>query len=191
MNFEIKKIGLFGGSFDPVHIGHLLLARDAAEELGLERVILLPAFLSPHKLDSRPAAPAHRLAMLRAAVESDALFEVDDRELRKGGVSFTINTVREFREEFPDAELFYFIGEDNVEALPTWVEIEELKQLVRFVVMSRGQQANGAESFPRISRGVDISSTEIRNRVAAGRSIRYLVPEKVESLIKSLSLYAG
>lgn len=182
------RIGLYGGSFDPVHLGHLILAREAAEQLGLNRVIFLPAQLSPHKLDRPPADADSRVAVLRAATEGEDLFSVDDREVRRGGVSFTIDTVRELLSEHPGCELFYFIGDDNLAELHTWKEIDALRGLVQFVVLGRGGTSPHDE-FPVIQRRIDISSTDIRNRVARGLSIRYLVPEKAELMIIQRKLY--
>lgn len=182
------RIGLYGGSFDPIHFGHLILAREARERLGLTKVVFIPAWQSPHKLDRVPTPAEARLAMVRAAVEGEEGFEVDDLEIRRGGVSFTIQTVREYRERFPEAEFFYFIGGDNVRDLSTWVEIEELRRLVSFVVLSRGAEAAESE-FPLIERRVDISSSEIRNRIARGLSVRYLLPARTCVEITKLKLY--
>jgi nicotinate-nucleotide adenylyltransferase len=170
------KLGLYGGSFDPVHNGHLLLARDALEILGLERVFFLPAARSPHKLHREPLPGEVRLKLLRCATAGEPGFEVDDRELRRAGISYTINTVREFRSEYPDAELYYFIGDDNLRELHTWKDIDELRHLVRFVVFARIGVAIPPE-FIVVRRQVAISSTEVRERLERGASIRYLVPD--------------
>ncbi len=192
-----ERIGLYGGSFDPVHLGHLIVARDALEQLGLARMVFIPAAISPHKLGRAPGASGEeRLAMLEAAVEGEARFSVDGRELGRAGPSYTVDTIRELRAELSaGTELFYLIGEDNVPALDTWHRIEELRALVQFVVCHRhapwvGRAADAhAHGFPTVERWVDISSTEIRNRVAAGRSIRYLVPEDVQEIIDARQLY--
>ncbi len=181
-------IGIFGGSFDPIHVGHLILAREAKERLGLGRVIFVPAAISPHKLHRRPAPAAARLEILRAAIQGEAGFECDDLELGREGPSFTIDTVRVMRARFPAEELFYFIGADNVAKLDTWAEIGTLRALVRFVVLDRGAGGAGGE-FPRLSRQLDVSSTEVRNRVARGESIRYLLPEAACEVIYRNGLY--
>ncbi len=183
-----RKIGLYGGTFDPVHLGHLILARTALETLGLDRVLLIPNIISPHKQASRPTPPELRLAMLEAAVEGEPGLAVSDVELRRGGTSFTIDTVTHVRERESEGEIFYLLGADNLSALPTWHRIEELRQLVRFVVFTRDDGPTRGE-FPEISRRIDISATEIRERVAKGLSIRYLVPDKVRSIIAQHRLY--
>lgn len=183
------RIGLYGGSFDPIHHGHLILAREAREQLGLDRVVFLPARLSPHKLD-RPPAPAEvRWAMLLAALQEEEGLVADDRELRRPGPSFAIETVREFAREFPGAEIFYLIGVDNVAELHTWKESSVLLQAARFVVLDRSGSAP-PHPWPTISRRVEISSTEIRNRVAQGRSVRYLLPEMSRQILLQHALYA-
>jgi len=184
----LSKIGLYGGTFDPVHHGHLILAREAREQLGLDRVILIPAGVSPHKLDRPPAPPEIRAAMVEASVAEEEGLDWDDCEIRREGPSFAIDTVRQMMTRFPGAKIFYLIGSDNLPALDTWKEIDELRELVRFVVLDRG--AGAVEGgFPQIRRQVDVSSTDIRNRIATGRSVRYLVPEPVCSLISRHRLY--
>jgi nicotinate-nucleotide adenylyltransferase len=188
MRAVAQKTGLFGGSFDPIHVGHLILAREAREQLGLDRVIFIPAGISPHKLDREPAPAELRLAMVRAAVAGEPGFEVEDCELRREGPSYTIATVRTMRERYPDDAFFYFIGEDNVAKLDTWFEIEELRRLVRFVVLARAVGGSSG-GFLRVCRQIEVSSTEVRNRVARGESIRYLLPEEACEIISRSGLY--
>lgn len=183
-----RRTGLFGGSFDPIHVGHLILAREAREQLGLDRVVFIPARISPHKLSRDPAPGALRLAMVRAAIAGEEGFECDDCELRREGPSYTVDTVRELRARWPGEEFFYFIGEDNLPALETWREIGELRRAVQFVVLDRDAGGPGGE-FPRVCRQVDVSSTEVRNRVARGASIRYLLPEAACEIISRNGLY--
>ena len=182
------RLGLYGGTFDPIHHGHLILAREAIERLDLDRVVFIPAALSPHKLDSSPASGPVRRDMVAAAIAGEPGFALDDSEIHRAGPSFTIDTVEHTRARFPGAEIYYFIGEDNVAALHTWRRIAELRQLVRFVVLGRGDDSTPGE-FPRLGRRIDISATEIRSRVAHGQSIRYLVPESVRTLIEQHHLY--
>jgi nicotinate-nucleotide adenylyltransferase len=183
-----ENIGLFGGSFDPVHHGHLILAREAMERLGLNRVVFIPANVSPHKLGRPPAPAGLRLEMLEAAVAGEAGFAVDACELGREGPSFAIDTVREFRGRFPEAGIFYFIGEDNLAALHTWKDIGELRALAQFVVLARGAVGD-PQGLPVVSRNVDISSTDIRKRVADGRSVRYLLPHSSMEIIERHRLY--
>lgn len=183
-----KKIGLFGGSFDPVHHGHLILARDAMEQLGLERIVFIPANISPHKLGLPPAPANLRRDMLAAAIEGEPGFEIDTCEIDREGISFAVDTVRLMIQRLPEADFSYFIGEDNVAALHTWKEIDELRRLVEFVVLTRGEAAPRCP-FPVVSRRIDISSTDIRKRIAAGRSVRYLLPDKTCEIIERHGLY--
>lgn len=181
-------LGLFGGSFDPVHNGHLLLARDALEQLGLDKIIFLPAKISPHKLDRPPSLPEARVALLEAALRGEDRFSLDAREIRREGPSFTIDTLREYRTEFPGVRLFYFIGEDNLEGLSTWKDFEELERLAQFVVLARSATTPDT-GHPVIRRVVEISSTEIRKRVARGLPIRYMTPMSVCEEIQKRGLY--
>ena len=193
-------IGLYGGSFDPVHHGHLILARDAVEQLNLSHLVFIPAAISPHKLARAPGAPGdRRLQMLQAAVADEPRFSVDPCELHRAGPSYTIDTIHALRARHPPGTtFFYLIGEDNVAALPTWHRIDELRALVRFVVCRRHapnppppatDSTAPAAAFPMLTRWVDISSTEIRNRVASGQGIRYLVPESVAAIVDAQRLY--
>lgn len=182
------RLALFGGTFDPVHHGHLILARDALEELALERLVFIPARLSPHKLDQHPAPPEVRCAMIAAAIVGEPRFELDDTEIRREGPSFTINTVEHWRAHFPDAEIFYLIGADNLRALHTWRRIDELRQLAQFVVFGRGEVASDYD-FPVLRRRLDLSASELRGRVARGACIRYFLPEAVRAMITAHHLY--
>ncbi len=183
-----EKIGLFGGSFDPIHHGHLILARDAMESLALDRVIFIPVNVSPHKLAHPPVAARLRCEMVAAAIAGEPRFSMDACEAEREGPSFAVDTVRLMRLRFPQAELFYFIGEDNVSSLHTWREIDELKKLASFVVLARGN-LQPVEGFPVISRNIDISSTDIRNRIARRLPVRYLLPDAVCAILIRHQLY--
>jgi nicotinate-nucleotide adenylyltransferase len=186
--WALKKIGIYGGTFDPVHHAHLILAREAIEALSLEKVILVPAAISPLKKSAPVASGEVRLAMLRAAINGEPEFEVDECELRRPPPSYTIDTIREIRRRERDAEIHCLIGEDHVERLPQWSRFPELDKMVRFVVLDRtGKQPT--HSYQVIRRRIDISATEIRQRVAQNESIRYLVPESVEKIIHREKLY--
>lgn len=184
----LKKIAIYGGTFDPVHHAHLILARQAIETLGLVKVILLPAAISPLKKAAPVASGEVRLAMLQVAVKGEPEFEVNECELLRPPPSYTIDTVEDIRRRECDAAIFCLIGEDNVEQLPRWHRFAELEKIVRFVVLDRsGKQPS--HSYQLIHRRIDISATEIRRRVAQNESIRYLVPESVEEIIQCEKLY--
>lgn len=199
------RTALYGGSFDPIHHGHLILAREAMEQLELDRVVFIPAAQSPFKLERTPAPPDIRLAMVLAAIADEPRFECDASEASRHGPSFTVDTVEAWKKKAPDDELFYFIGEDNVRELPTWRRYGELRTMVQFVVFAREHKPlddpfdafvellgdDPADGGPRVQRRVDISATEVRKRVAQGRSIRYLVPEAVREIIETHRLYQG
>jgi nicotinate-nucleotide adenylyltransferase len=184
----LKKIAIYGGTFDPVHHAHLILAREAIETLDLHKVILVPAAISPLKKAAPVASGEVRLAMLRAAIKGEPEFEVDECELLRPPPSYTIDTVEEICRRERDAAIYCLIGEDNVEQLPRWHRFVELEKMVRFVVLDRtGKQPS--HSYQLIRRRIDISATEIRGRVAQNESIRYLVPESVEETIQREKLY--
>lgn len=184
----MKKIAIYGGTFDPVHHAHLILAREAIETLSLEKVVLVPAAISPLKKAAPVASSEVRLAMLRAAIKGEPGFEVDECELRRPPPSYTIDTIEEIRRRECDAALYCLIGEDNVEQLPRWHRFTELEKIVRFIVLDRtGKQPT--HSYQLIHRRIDISATEIRRRVAQNESIRYLVPESVGEIIQREKLY--
>lgn len=182
------KIGLFGGTFDPIHHGHLIMAREAREVLGLDEVIFVPARISPHKLGTHPVPPEARCEMVAAAVAGEEGFGWSDCEARREGPSFAIDTVRHIGAARTGAEFFFFIGSDNVAALHTWKDVDELRRLARFVVLCRNSKT-APEGFLTVAREVDISSTDIRNRIASGRSVRYLLPEVVIEYIQRHGLY--
>ena len=184
------RIGIYGGTFDPVHHGHLILARQALEEFKLDRLVFVPTAESPFKIHNHTAPATDRLAMLQLAIRGEDRFEVDPLEIERGGVSYSIDTVKMFRSRDPEAELFFLVGEDNAYRLTDWHRFEELKKMVGFVVLSRSEDFQSPE-YPVVQRRIEISSTEIRNRVANGESITYLVPESVKRYIEQHQLYHG
>lgn len=190
----LLKIGLFGGSFDPVHLGHLLVAEAAREELGLDRLFFIPAAQSPFKPNGR-AAPGHeRVRLLRLALAGRPWCEVDEQELTRGGVSYTVDTLRGYSQKFPGAALFCLIGADNTPTLPQWRGAEELARLAEFIPVSRPGEADVAPPPPfrgRSLRGfpLGVSSSEIRARIKAGHPIDHLVPPAVAEAIRNNRLY--
>ncbi len=202
----MARIGLFGGSFNPIHVGHLVASRAVAEQLRLEKLYLVPAAVPPHRMPKNLAAPQHRLAMLELAVAGEPLFEVSDYEIRQAGPSYTVLTVEEFRRRLGSpAELFWIIGADSLAELPNWYESDRLVDLCQVVTAARpGWDAPdlsalsrrfSRQQIERLEAGIlqtpriDISASEIRRRVAAGLSIRYLVPDAVADYIAAHGLY--
>lgn len=191
------KLGVFGGTFDPPHLGHLIVAQDACVALGLDRVLFVPARLPPHKR-ARDVAPAPlRLEMVRAAVAGDDRFDVGDLEVRRSGPSYTVDTLRELKQGAAgrETELFFMMGVDQFRVFDTWRDPDEIAALATLVVLSRG----GAEEVATAAdvdyetlavTRIDVSSTDVRRRVRRGRPIRYLVPDPVEELIRREGLYA-
>jgi nicotinate-nucleotide adenylyltransferase len=188
------RIGLYGGTFDPVHHGHLLLARDAQEELGLDRVIWIPCHLSPHKLDQHPATGRHRLAMLKSAVKAYPGFEISSVELDRTGPSYAVETATSFRRLYPRAELFWLIGADQLPKLSTWERFAELRRILTFVVLARPGTPLRPRPGVRIlkrNRLLEISASEIRARVEKGLPISGLTPEPVVRYIHRQHLYCS
>ncbi len=190
----MKRIGLFGGSFDPVHTGHLLVACAAREERQLDRLYFIPAAQSPFKPESQLAPAADRLCLLRLALAGLPWCEVDDQEIRRGGISYTIDTLKDYVRRFPDAEISYLIGADHVPKLPQWRQASELARLATFLVITRpGEpetplpppfQGHRLSGFP-----FGVSASQIRSRVKAGLPIQYLTPPQVAEAIHNKGLY--
>lgn len=201
------RLGLFGGSFDPVHYGHLLLAECCREQRRLDRVLFLPAAVPPHKQAQELTPAQTRIDMLELAIAGHEPFAVSRYEIERGGVSYTVDTLRHFRQEDPDGELFFLLGADMLHDLPHWREAAEVCQLAIPIVVRRagfeepdfGCLADLAapariELFRqhRVDMPeIQLSSSEIRRRVAAGESIRYRTPRAVERLIQTQGVYRG
>jgi nicotinate-nucleotide adenylyltransferase len=190
------KIGFLGGTFDPVHFGHLMAAQDAYEQHQLDRLVLVPAAQAPLKPQDVQSTVADRLAMLRAAVEWDRRFEISDFELRRGGVSYTIDSARHFRSLYPRDELFWIVGGDQLPKLHLWKEIHELVKLVEFIFLERpGFPIRAHPDIPglRLHRCdghlLAINSTELRDRTRRRLSLDYFVPHKAIVYIKGKGLY--
>lgn len=184
--------GVFGGSFDPVHVGHITVSDAAAAALGLGIVHLVPAYDQPFKSGEHCAGPEHRLAMLERAVVGHPRLVADDREIRRGGVSYTVDTLREMRREYPGDSLCLLIGADAAVDLPNWRDVDELTQLARIVALTRPGAAPPDHSMVDQCLAVpaiDVSATEIRRRVVGGEPIANLVPPAVAAYIASHGLY--
>ena len=201
-----QRIGLYGGSFDPVHHGHLIIARHVAEQLDWHETVLLPSASPPHKQGVTLAEPRHRLAMLQAAVAGEPGFTVSDYDLTRPGPSYTVETVAHFAGVFgPPAELYWLIGADSLAELPTWHRAGELVDACHVVTAQRHggpgvdwdvlAAAFTRSRLDRLRAGlietpvIDIAATDIRARVSAGRSVRYLTPAPVADYIEAHALY--
>jgi nicotinate-nucleotide adenylyltransferase len=201
------RVGLMGGSFDPVHIGHLIIARDALEQLNLSEVVFIPASIPPHKQHLRSEDISHRLEMLQLAVEEEPYFSVSDVEARRGGVSYSLDTIKEMSKRKPDAELILIVGSDTLVDLHNWYKINELLGLCKVASFLRPGECGIDQIREKVKLSdthkdrlisnvfkthlIDISSTEVRQRVKEERTIRHLVPQEVEQYIFEHSLYKG
>lgn len=198
------RVGLFGGSFNPIHFGHLILARAISEKLKIDQVLFLPSRQPPHKENAPLAAAAHRARMVMLAIEGEQRFAMDRFDLDREGPSYTIETIAHFRSQRPDSEISLIIGADSLGDLPTWHRASELVTSTLIVTAGRSskpidwsalENAFGPVHTARLRDGIvdtpiiDISSTEIRRRIASGESIRYLVPESVRGYIEQHQLY--
>jgi nicotinate-nucleotide adenylyltransferase len=188
------KLGLFGGSFDPVHLGHLLVAQAAVEELGLDKVFFIPAAQSPFKPENAPAPAAGRLQLLRLALAGKTNYETDELEIQRGGVSYTVDTLRDYARRFPLAEIYYLIGADNAAKLNEWREPDELARLAEFAAVPRPGGMPAVFPPPFRGRmlkgfGFDVSSSQIRARIKAGLTVENLLPPFVAEAIRNARLY--
>ena len=191
------RIGVFGGTFDPPHVGHLLLAADARESLNLDRLIFIPVWTQPLKVGTPPvASPQDRLEMVRVAVADDANYAVDDAEINRKGLSYTVDTLEYLAERYAGAELYLLVGEDALAGFRQWRNPQRILELATLALMMRSGAPDigdwrRAEGLVRLStRRVDVSSTEIRERRRAGKSIKGFVPESVERFIEARGLYS-
>jgi nicotinate-nucleotide adenylyltransferase len=201
------RLGIFGGSFDPVHYGHLLLAESCREERQLDQVWFMPAAVPPHKRPGAVASAAQRVDMLRLATGGNEAFLVSTIEIDRGGVSYTVDTLEAIRREQPEAELFFLMGADSLAELPTWREPARICELASPIVVGRAGAAPtdysvlapliAADRLEAIRRlrvempAIDLRASDLRRRVAAGLSIRYRTPRAVEKYIEAQALYRG
>ena len=199
-----ERIGVFGGSFDPVHLGHLTIAQDAVEQLELDRLIFVPAAIPPHKLNHTLVEGRQRVEMLQLATKDHLRFEVSDLELARGGVSYTVDTIHHLQEEHPTAALFFIVGLDSLVEMHLWHRVEELLEICTVVPLGRGGEdpavvaekiqlppkwkAHLLERLIRIHE-MEVSASEIRMRIAEGLRIQTLVPPDVERYIAEHHLY--
>ncbi|CQR46913.1 Nicotinate-nucleotide adenylyltransferase [Paraliobacillus sp. PM-2] len=186
----MKKVGLLGGTFDPPHIGHLVIAEEVYHQLKLDEVWFIPSNEPPHK-DKASTAVINRVAMVEAAIDDNDHFFLKTIEIDRPGKSYTFNTIHLLKEIYPDTSFYFIIGADMVEYLPKWNKIDELINMVKFVGVKRPEYELDT-NYPIIAvdiPGLDISSTMIRNRVKQNKPITYFVPSSVRRLIKENRLY--
>ena len=187
------RLGVFGGSFNPPHVGHYLIASDAFEALELDKLLIVPAGANPLKGFDLGASAGDRLRMVELAFEDDQRFEVTSMEIQRGGLSYTVDTLEALAEEHPGAELVLLLGMDALRTIDRWKQPDRIRELATLAVLSRGDDGeplpDGVEAVT--TRRIDVSSTEIRARVAEGRSIRGFVAASVEKFISTAKLYAG
>lgn len=187
-------IGLYGGSFDPIHIGHLITTQSVLEKRKLEQIIFVPSHISPLKQDAKPIADFHRLEMVKLAIENNPQFSFSDSEIQKENISYTIDTLLELKKKYAEIELI--IGFDNLCVFDKWYKPEEIFELAKVVVMKRDVDNLSITKNSYFDRAIfvdtptiEISSTDIRNRVKNGLPIDYLVPHKVKEYISQNRLY--
>ncbi len=190
----INKIGIFGGTFDPIHIGHLITTQFVYEQRKLDKIIFIPCFISPHKTQINSSHPVHRLNMLRLAIENIPYFEMNDFEIRKGNISYTYDTILELKKTYSYIELI--IGYDNLIVFDKWYKPDEILSLVKLIVMKRSIDKEVEIKHKYFEKAIilntptiEISSTDIRDRVKNNIAIDFLVPQKVKEYIIKNKLY--
>ncbi|MEW9675831.1 nicotinate-nucleotide adenylyltransferase [Lentibacillus sp. L22] len=186
----MKRVGILGGTFDPPHLGHLLIAEEVKNQLGLTEIWFIPSYEPPHKQKARSSAK-DRMQMLKRAIASNHQFKLNTVEIDRLGKSYTFDTMKMLHDTYPDIEFYFIIGADMVEYLPKWHRIDELLNIVKFVGVKRSGYKLDTE-YPVLIVDIpmiDVSSTLIRERIKANQSIKYLLPEVVESYIKGKRLY--
>ncbi len=191
-----QRIGIFGGSFNPPHVAHLLVAEHIREQFDLDKVIWIPGYVPPHKQDEQLASAADRFAMVELAIKSNPGFEVSDIEIQREGISFTVDTLVQISNDSGDAELFLIIGGDSYAAFDNWYNPERIVELATLIVYERGdiikQSFHSFDDHALLADGppMDISSTLVRQHVREERSLRYLVPDSVREYIDVKNLYS-
>lgn len=199
----MKQICLIGGTFDPIHYGHLVVAEEVRQKFGIQKVIFIPAARPPHKMDQEISEPHHRVNMTRLATASNRYFEVSTIEIERQGLSYTIDTVQEIKSIYKIETVYFITGADAVLEILTWKEAEKLLNMCTFIAATRpGYNLNNLKetlkslpgeifkkTLPLEVPALSISSSDIRQRVREGRSIKYLLPEPVEQYIKENKIY--
>jgi len=193
-----SSTGIFGGNFDPIHVGHLILARDVLEQAKLDRVLFIPASEAPLRQHAALASGADRLDLVRAAISGESVFDVSEVELRAGGNSYTINTIESLRAENPNERFSLIIGADQLDQLTLWHRVEELIELTEFICLERpGYVLEAPAKLDNLrwcsikARSIAISSTEIRDRIRKGLSVQHLLPESALQIIRERKLYTS
>jgi nicotinate-nucleotide adenylyltransferase len=188
------RLGVLGGSFNPPHIGHLIIASDAYEALALDKLLVIPAAANPLKgIDAAAPTPEQRLEMARLTFDGDARFEVSAMEIERGGLSYMVDTLEALAASHPGDELVLLLGADAVGALDKWRRPERIRELARLVALGRGEEEKSMPNDVQMvtTRRIDVSSTEIRSRLAAGMPVKGFVAESVEAFISAAKLYAS
>ena len=190
----MKRIGIFGGTFDPIHNGHLITAQSVLHQRNLDEIVFIPCFISPHKTDKTASSPVHRLNMVKLAIENHPKFVLSDYELKKEGISFTRDTITHFHESYKDIELI--IGYDSFSNFETWKDPEEIIKLAKLIVMKRSYNNMNSTTNKFFNNAlfvdtpvIDISSTEIREKIQSNIPIDFLLPDKVLQYINDNRLY--
>lgn len=184
------KIGILGGTFNPPHKGHLILAKEAREKLRLDKILFIPANIPPHK-QAYPISAQHRLNMLKLAIGEDKFFEISDIEIKRGDKSYTIDTVRKLKKSFPNSDFYLIIGSDLANDFSSWKDYQAIEKLVKIVVGAREAfPLRGRDSFIILDiTQIDICSSKIRENIRQGKSIKQLVNNRVASYIEKHKLY--
>lgn len=190
----MTKIGLMGGTFDPVHLGHLITAQAVREIRNLDKIIFIPAFISPHKTNKSSAGENHRLKMLQLAIEDTPFFEISDIELKAKSISYTVNTLEKFKKKYHELE--FIIGYDNIINFNTWKMPDRIIELAQLVVLRRRTNDKKIEKDKYYKAAIfvktpviEISSSEIRDRIKKGLQVDFLIPPKVKKYIDTFNLY--
>lgn len=187
----MKKVGILGGTFNPPHNGHLLIANEVFDSLGLDEVRFMPNAIPPHKKEPGDADSRQRLEMTRLAIEGIPYFKVETVEIDRGGKSYTYETMKELKQSEPATDFFFIIGGDSIDSLKTWYRIDDLLRIVSFAGVGR-QGSVGDTDYPILKVDIpmfDLSSTLVRKRLAKGKTVKFLIPEKVEQYIREECLY--